>query len=234
MSSSIKNTLFNLYLKITKKEKAHFLHIGKTGGTAIKHAINTHLSTQKYAILLHGHETKLSDIPKGEKVFFILRDPVNRFISGFYSRQRQGQPRYFYPWSESEKIAFERFKRPNDLASAIFSEDEMTRRNAENAMSAIQHVKDSYWSWFDNEEYLRERLQDIIFVGHQENLSQSFENLKTTLGLPMHIKLPSDDKIAHKNPENLDKSLDETAIKNLKSWYQDDYRILEIINSNFR
>lgn len=110
----------------------------------------------------------------------------------------------------------------------------MTRKNAENAMSAIQHVKDSYWSWFDNEEYLRERLQDIIFVGHQESLSQSFEDLKTILGLPMYIKLPSDDKIAHKNPEGIDKSLDETATKNLKYWYQAEYKVLEIIDSYFK
>ncbi len=73
-------------------QKIHFLHIGKTGGTAVKYALSSYSKNEKYEIILHGHETKLKDIPNGEKFFFFLRNPITRFTSGFYSRKRQGRP----------------------------------------------------------------------------------------------------------------------------------------------
>jgi hypothetical protein len=48
----------------------HFLHIGKTGGTAIKHAIGPLASIKN--LVLHPHSVRLSDIPAGERVFFCL------------------------------------------------------------------------------------------------------------------------------------------------------------------
>ena len=94
------------------KQAVHFLHIGKTGGSAIKHAINKNCPDSEYEIHFYRHAVKLRDIPKGEKFVFILRDPVTRFVSGFYSRQRQGKPRYNIPWRPKEKTAFETFSTP--------------------------------------------------------------------------------------------------------------------------
>jgi len=42
-------------------------------------------------------------------------------------------------------------------------------------MRSIFHVKDSYWKWFDNEQYYHSRLCDIFFIGFQENLSEDFD-----------------------------------------------------------
>jgi|688.fasta_scaffold455285_2 hypothetical protein len=55
------------------KPKAHFLHIGKTGGTAVQQALEPHLHAGKYAIVLEPHATRLADVPPGEAVFFLLR-----------------------------------------------------------------------------------------------------------------------------------------------------------------
>ena len=83
----------------------HFLHIGKTGGTAFKHAIttarrqNARLGALTPALHLHPHTVHLRDIPKGDRFFFFLRDPISRFVSGFYSRKNQGHPRHFVPGS---------------------------------------------------------------------------------------------------------------------------------------
>ena len=79
------------------KQGVHFLHIRKTGGTAVKHALKSHLRTRRYLIFLHKHNVKLKDVPVGDKVFFFLRDPVSRFVSGFYSKQRRGRPSLFLP-----------------------------------------------------------------------------------------------------------------------------------------
>ena len=89
--------------KLQGQQVVHFLHIGKTGGTAVKYALKRNLVNKEYMIYLHGHEFKLRDVQKGAKAFFFLRDPVDRFVSGFYSRRRQGQPRIFSPWSQARR-----------------------------------------------------------------------------------------------------------------------------------
>ncbi|HVO49260.1 MAG TPA: sulfotransferase family 2 domain-containing protein [Steroidobacteraceae bacterium] len=215
--------------QISGRKRVHFLHIGKTGGTAVKHALNEFgRSSPRYVIVLHPHQTRLRDIPAGEKFFFFLRDPASRFVSGFFSRQRQGRPRYFFPWTQEEQAAFEHFATPNQLAAALSSPDADERTRAQAAMKNIEHVRDSYWTWFENEEYFRSRLPDALFVGFQESLDEDFQTLKSILSLPDRLSLPADSILAHKNPSGLDVSLDEAAIANLKSWYAEDYRFIDL------
>src|SRR5689334_1107802 len=83
----------------------HLLHVGKTGGTAVKHAL-AGVVTEQFRIVAHSHDITIRDVPIGEHVVFFVRDPISRFVSGFYSRQRQGRPRYDVPWSPNESIAF--------------------------------------------------------------------------------------------------------------------------------
>ena len=56
----------------------HYLHIGKTGGTALKAALRAidHPGTR---FLLHQHQVSLGQIHRGEPVFFFVRDPVALF-----------------------------------------------------------------------------------------------------------------------------------------------------------
>lgn len=205
----------------------HFLHIGKTGGTAIKDALSTATADSRYVLVLHQHHIKLNDIPKGEMVVFFLRDPLARFVSGFFSRQRQGRPRHTLPWSPEEKLAFEHFRVPNQLGLALFSRDEEECAKAHNAMKSIYHVSHSYWSYLHSEAYLGLRKEDILFIGLQENLSADFEMLKSKLRLPASLTLPSDDVRAHRNPPELDRSLQKEAVENLKQWYKQDYACLK-------
>lgn len=206
----------------------HFLHVGKTGGTAIKYALKTHRVTPRHAIVLHGHRFTLREVPKGDKAIFCLRHPITRFVSGFYSRQRQGQPRYWVPWTQDEKVIFTHFATPNRLALALSSSVAEERNIAEKAMRTILHVKDGYAKWFDSEEYLSSRTEDIFFIGFQETLTEDFDALKSQLGLPAHIELPTDDITAHRNPQHLDKKLDPQALESLKSWYAEDFRFFAL------
>jgi hypothetical protein len=213
--------------KMQERQPVHFLHIGKTGGTAITYALSPYPETDRYVIFRHDHDAKLRDIPKGEGVFFFLRDPIDRFVSGFYSRQRQGQPRIFSPWSDDEKIAFEKFSTPNELAASLSSVDEEKRASAQKAMRSIGHVRNSFWQWFESDEYFRSRVSDIFFIGFQESLTNDFEILKSKLGLPDSVKLPDDDIKAHRNPVDLDKSLEDKAVENLRHWYRDDFKLFD-------
>ena len=227
----LKQRVKSIPRRIFRKKPVHLLHIGKTGGTAVRFALKDHLNTGRYIIVLHGHDTTFRDIPVGERTVFFLRDPIKRFISGFHSRQRQGQPRYFSPWTEGEKPAFEHFKTPEQLARSLSSSDEDEKSRAVEAMNSIIHVNTIYWDWFENKEYCKSRIRDIFFVGFQERLNQDFETLRGKLALPNVINLPTDDRKAHKNPISLDTTLSEQAIRNLKHWYSGDYDFIDFCNA---
>ena len=123
-----------LFEKMRGKHIVHVLHIGKTGGTALQEALKDNLRTSKYKIKLHGHNFKLKNVPKGASVVFFVRNPMDRFISAFYSRKREGRPRFDNPWRRSEKRAFSMFNTPDELAVALSSGDSNLKKEAIKAM----------------------------------------------------------------------------------------------------
>lgn len=213
--------------KIQGKRCIHFLHIRKTGGTAIRYALQGCVS-KRYVVSLHGHGVKLRDLPRGEGVIFFVRDPVTRFVSGFYSRKREGRPRHYSPWRPGEEQAFSNFSSPNELAVALSSKDREERLRAIDAMENISHLSSHYWDWFESEEYFRSRLSDIFFIGFQETLNEDFERLKAKLGLIYDATLPTDATKSHRTPLNFDRTLNATAIRNLRNWYREDYEFVSL------
>lgn len=210
-----------------QKNELHFLHIGKTGGSAIQYAFREYLETPQYNIHLRAHGVTLRHIPKGEHLVFFLRDPISRFVSGFYSRQRKGQPRYYFEWSLNEEEAFNAFETPDKLACALSDESSLHFSLAVKAMKHIQHLR-HYRYWYGSIEYFKSRLDDILFVGFQESLDEDFDKLKQILGIPSSITLPEDDIRAHRSPEHVDKSLVESGITALKEWYKADIEFVAI------
>lgn len=213
----------------------HFLHVGKTGGTAFKHAVRAAPPPpSRHVIHLHPHRVVLRDVPEGERFLFFLRDPVTRFVSGFYSRQRESRPRYRGKWSPEERVAFERFPTPDALALALSADDREEGMLAEAAMRSIRHVRDGYWKWFESEDYFRSRVRDLFFIGFQETLAGDFEILKSRLGLPARLALPDDAAEAHVAPPGLDRRLRAGAVENLRKWYEEDYRFLDLCREILR
>jgi len=222
----IKILLLHYYCKNKGIIPINLLHIGKTGGTAIKHTIKKIAKNNNSVFYLHPHEIKLKNIPKNGKVIFFLRDPVARFVSAFNSRKRQGRPRYFYPWSSFEKIAFRNFKTANELALAL-SVNHRKNEKAIFAMKHIQHVNNFYIDWFKNWDYFLLRIDSILFIGFQESLKENFAELKMKLCLPNNLELPNDTILSHRSPTNSINKLDREAVLNLKQWYKKD---IEFIN----
>ena len=203
----------------------HFLHIRKTGGTALTEALGP--IAQEFGIVLHAHNTKLSDIPQDHRVFFFVRHPISRFVSGFFSRLRRGRPRYNYEWSEAEAKAFGRFVKPNDLAEALSASDAETRTCAREAMRGVAHLNSPYRDWFSGEQELEDRLDSILLIGLQERLSADFEHLKELLDLPPKLSLPEDDVLAHRTPREFNRQLTPLAERNLSNWYAEDIRFYD-------
>lgn len=198
------------------------LHVGKTGGTALKHVLVEHRSVCRYQLLFRGHEVTLADVPVGERFMFLIRDPLTRFVSAFNGRLREDRPRYHYPWREDERVAFAVFTTPDQLATALSSADDAERDQAEQAMRGIGHLNTPYSFWFGDEATFRARLPDLVFIGFQERLDRDFELLKRKLGFPEDVGLPMDEMVAHRTPAPYGSHLGEVARANLDRWYEQD------------
>jgi len=210
------------------RPRIHFLHIGKTGGTAIRNGLEGYAESPSYKLLFPGHAVRLCDIPRGEKVVFVLRDPLTRFVSAFNGRLREDRPRYHYPWSDGERVAFKRFKSPDDLATALSATDEQERAAAIDAMGSIGHINTPYSFWFGTDRSFRRRLGDVFFIAFQDRLTDDFEALKAKIGLPLEASLPSDEIAAHRTPTGFSRALSETGRGNLERWYEPDLQFVAL------
>lgn len=194
----------------------HYLHIGKTGGSTIKAA----LKDCGDLVVLHRHATRLRDVPVGQKVFFCIRHPVPRFVSGFNSRLRMGRPRLNKKWSPDEARAFAIFRTPDALAVALSARDEGMRTAAIEAMAALRHAT-PLTEWFSIEE-LKDRAADIACILWQDKLTEDFARAKRLLALPADITLPTDEVATHKTPQGFSTTLSEEGEANIRRWYRND------------
>lgn len=217
----------------------HFIHIGKTGGTAIKRALRdagaaywkeedapTVPETPYGRIQLHRHSFRMHHVPPEDHVFFCLRDPVDRFVSAFYSRLNKGQPRYYFEWSEEERRAFETFPTPERLAGALASPDPEERALAEWALRNIRHMG-SMQRFVGTPPQLRARLGQVVYIARQETLSTDWEQMKALLHLPPDAELPTARVGAHRRDPSLNAELDEASTAALREWYRQDYALLK-------
>lgn len=217
--------------RLKGRQRLHFIHIGKTGGTAIRTAL-LGVYNDEYRFVLHSHDFTLLDLPQGDSAFFFVRDPLTRYVSGFYNTYRKGRPAYFQEWTEQIRVTFDRFPTPNALGLGLGSSDIEERLAAEAGMRCIGHVKDSYWRWFGSREQLCSRVDDIFFVGAQERLEADFSHLLQLLHFG-NISLPLEGKKAHRSPGGEDKSLSDDAKRNLREWYAKDYEFLSLLRERF-
>lgn len=210
--------------RLKGREVAHFLHPGKTAGTAVKFALGDAPPSPRFDVLVHTHGVRMVDLPRRDMFFFVVRDPVDRFVSGFSSRQRQGRPRHNTPWTPDERRAFERFDTPQALADALGGTG-AGREAAVEAMSSIQHVRASYWYWFGDETAFDRRADRVLFVGFQECLDDQLPVLAERLGLPgLHV--PADDVTANRSTA-VKPALTDEARSVMAEWYAADYRFVD-------
>lgn len=199
----------------------HVLHIGKTGGSAVKAALRSYPDT----FALHRHPVRLRDCPRGELVSFVLRHPVDRFVSSFNSRLRKGAPHYHFEWSKAEAAAFRLFSTPNQLCEALSSRNPLRRHRARSAMRSIGHVKSPLTYWLETPEYLAERKDDLL-IGEIGSLQSDFNRLLRVAGIAS-VGLPTDPTTAHKTPDAFAQTLSDAGRENLLQWYADDVRLYQ-------
>ncbi|MDG2026003.1 MAG: hypothetical protein P8J50_02735 [Acidimicrobiales bacterium] len=166
----------------------------------------------------------MSDVPVGEQFVFAVRDPIERFVSGFNSRSRKGRPRYDEQWLPREAAAFARYSTPSALAEALGREE-----GAEKAYRSIRHVSSSYWDWLDDEQSFLARSSDVLMVLRQGRLEEDFERLCNVLGIA--ATLTSDPVGRHETPANFKTTLTPAAVQNLRPFLAREYDFLDLLES---
>jgi len=200
----------------------HVLHIGKTGGTALKAALAPFAAEGRF--VLHGHATRCSDCPPGSRIFFVVRHPVDRFVSAFNSRLRRGRPRFDYPWSPRQALVFSLFRSPNALAEGLGSRNPLVRLAAGLSMRAIGHLRRRLSYWIDAEEIER---NPRLIVGTLATLDADLRRLLAIAGIEEPAELPTDPVEAHVTPPQFDKSLSAGAVRNLTRYFRSDIALYE-------
>jgi hypothetical protein len=207
---------------------AHYLHVPKTAGTALQHAIDADRPSN-YTVMFHPHSVRLSDLPGDDAFFLTVRDPIERFVSAFNSRLREGRPRYVTPWTASERAVFTRYSTPNELGLALASSDSHLRRDAERAVRSVPLLQSSYWDWFRNERMLRRNIHRVLWVGWVPTLHADFGRLRRVLGLTASVQLPTDAVTAHRAPRITTSPLDARVESALRKRCSAEYEFLELL-----
>lgn len=217
-------------LKPAQTNRINFLHIGKNAGTEINRwmgALNS--SQQKFIFEKHSHATLLRDLPRRELYFFSIRDPIARFKSGFYSRQRKGQPRLYMEWSRHERLSFETFPHANDLAEALFSAGPRGEAALE-AMLSIFHVNSYQIDWFKGRgHFLKE--QPPVWVIRQSHLESDMKSMLDILEIEAPPLQNASDETSHSFDYAEVPSLSPLAEKNLRRWFAVDFQFIEMCES---
>lgn len=102
-----------------------FMHVGKTGGTSINVFFqNCHKAGLRVPIVLnHNWSFQMARLRyPNAKIIVVLRDPLERIISGFNFRLREGRP-HGHPWTSNEAIAYGHFCNAESFMNALCSDE---------------------------------------------------------------------------------------------------------------
>lgn len=158
------------------------------------------------------------------KLAFTFREPVQRFISGFYSRQRQGRPAYDRIWSPAEAAAFSYFETANDLAEALDSQSEKMLSAAYFAFNSIIHLRNNYSFHFESLLALEGERQNIVACIDVNDLNSGLGDFLEKIGIS-DFQMP-DDPERHANPDNVS-NLSDRAADNLRMFWAREFQFYE-------
>lgn len=229
--------LKNKQKNVVGRNKSYgFLHIGKNAGSTIGDFL-VELTNQGYTPpMVLGHDWTLELAARRYprmKISFILRDPLERTISGFNSRLRQGRPRNQNMWQDEEAIAFSLFSRVEDFLNACISDDEYLQSAARYAQNNIQHVKDGYVHHFGSINVLKKHIHRIHCVGTMEEIETFLEKLLTPHNIcyrDISKTLPPKHESARKSSHYL-ASYSELEMARLRNFFGGEYTLYNELKS---
>jgi len=210
-----------------------YLHIPKTAGTAIKN-----LKVDNPSLPLKPASNHSFNIKNVNQVAFGVRDPLERFCSGYWERFTQEQRkilnnsapiRYrrsgYKPLSNWEIDLFKRYQTPDALISA-FANNQFSYKFILEQKTPLADLFRPYTFWLGKLENYIELEHKVSYAFDVNNLSRIFENL-------FNLKLPDDPFLKRSRQQfNLEQSyvVSDENIQWFKNIFRkDDYDLLDHI-----
>jgi hypothetical protein len=211
-----------------------FLHIGKTGGSSVNKLINTVNKRRSAKLLRFGHKATLDSILSSNqtRISFVIRDPIDRFVSGFESRLRCGRPTYNFKWTDAEAISFSFFGTVNELAESLECDNERLVSAAQYAVRAISHLRRDYSYHLHSVDFLDKHSDRIYFVCDIRELNEQVHNIVAPSGLPEQKAKLLFQHLHAAPSKGRRPDLSEKAVHNLKKFLEADYLIYEFCKAN--
>ena len=218
--------------------RMHIMHIGKTGGTAMKVPFNfmgehaTVIETKNH----RNHGFVLGSGGGGESACyaFTVRDPVSRWVSGFLSNARVGCPDHFHRSRlvYDKAVPFLAFPTPNDLAEAL--SDPVRGPQALAAASMIPHCARGFAYYLPNiEEFVKRKRLPVVLS--TSSLRNDTERLWRYVGGDKAGSLPDSNRNhMHRMPDAWAQflKLSQRARCNLEQLLRRDYEIMDFLHEN--
>jgi hypothetical protein len=166
--------------------KSHlYMHVGKTAGTSLSRLL-VGLNQKGYKtpiVLQHKWTLPMAMIRfPNAKIAVVLRDPLERIVSGFNSRLRQSNEGKPILWSQGEAISFSLFNNAGQFLDACLSDDEFKRSAARFASKEIRHINRGYQYHFVSPELVAKEAGRFYCFGDMASLGEFATALLAPLG----------------------------------------------------
>ncbi|MCB1495944.1 MAG: sulfotransferase family 2 domain-containing protein [Bauldia sp.] len=222
----------NLRLQAARSKRSGYLHIPKTGGSGIGQFLNKLTQTigaEKVPTKFNHPWTVehiLQQFPE-ISIHVVIRDPVERMVSGFLSRMRMGRPRRNHIWNTPEAISFSFFSEPQQLLRALVSDDERLKSAALFAYAGIRHLRWNYVYYFQSPDYVDRIEKNIGVVREIDDTDAFLGEICSVCNVEpaMADKLYSKVHVSKVSPRSITSVMDEDEIARVKAALEPEYAI---------
>lgn len=170
------------------------LHIPKTGGTWLGDLLVANrrwYETPLVRQLSHGNSLARTEQRFGQDVRFgfVFRDPLARLHSAFDSRRNCSRPTRNTPWTEAERLCFERFDTFDAFAISFGQDkDHPDRLGAEAAMRDVGHFRRGLEFFFESPSRLNAARHKLIFCAELPNIHARIDDFSNAYGIrTLHV-----------------------------------------------
>ncbi len=143
-----------------------FLHIPKTGGTSVMaflEKVSPSVSRLPVPLFHTWTLDLIAEYFPAMQLSFVIRDPLQRLISGYHSRLRMGRPEYEVPWTPREAAAFSLYPSVDAFLNGLLDDSEFHQSATNFVMQALSTLRWNYRYYFGSIDQLK-RYSNMFFV----------------------------------------------------------------------
>lgn len=229
---------------ISKKRPLNFLHIGKTGGTSVRHLITNRSNTVfrirermlwRYYPIIHFHKDCRIAFQEKTNLAFFIRNPFDRFYSAFHREKNPGNLHGDYQQNPRVLELHQQFDTFQSWLEAfgLNKTSEINRRAIE-LQALTNNLRMDYKFYFTNKDTIERKKKDIVFIGETETFDSDLDNLRTLLGVQSNkfrnIELNKSKQVMDRKTEESRQVFQEVFPEEL-SLYQELRKLKDITNN---